>query len=111
ISETLATAESARLARTSAARATRLYRRTNARRSARLRSRWKRNCLRRSHRREVHRSHATAMTFSLSGTGPILLLVMLGGTGLGGGLLYYEAHKDDLAHLANDFPNDSLKSY
>jgi membrane peptidoglycan carboxypeptidase len=109
--EALAKAATARLARASAARSTHPSSQIQMLRSARTRSHWKRNCLRRSHRREVHRSHVTTMTFSLSATGPLLLLIMLIGTLLGGGLLYYQTHQDALAHIANDFPNDSLKIY
>jgi hypothetical protein len=80
-------------------------------RSAAARVHWKRQCLRRSQRRAKQSSHRIAVTFSLSATIPLLLLLVIITTLLGAAIFYYQSQQSALAHIANDFPNDSLKIY
>ena len=86
-------------------------RRRPSHRSAAARIHWKRQCLRRSQRRAKQSDQRIALTFRLSATIPLLLLLVIITTLLGAAIFYYQSQQSALAHIANDFPNDSLKIY
>jgi penicillin-binding protein 1A len=80
-------------------------------RSAAAWRRHKREFLRRRQRREKQQTRATIVSFTLNAISPFaLLLTMIAGL-LGVGLYYYQSQQSALAHIASDFPNDSLKIY
>ncbi|HEY7356848.1 MAG TPA: transglycosylase domain-containing protein [Ktedonobacterales bacterium] len=82
-----------------------------SRRSAAAWRRRKREFLRHRQHREKQQTRATIVSFTLSALSPFaLLLTMIAGL-LGVGLYYYQSQQSALAHIASDFPNDSLKIY